>query len=208
MKLYPIVEGHGEVAAVPVLLRRLLWDHAQFYGMDVGTPIRQTCSQFRRETEVQRMVRLALLQPDCAAVLLLFDGEDDCPFELAAKVRGWAQAAAGQTPCEVVIAYREYETWFLASMESLRGRWGIADDAAAPDNPEAKRDAKGALEEFLPSRRGYSPTIDQADMSAVFDMALAHRRNRSFRKLVKTVGDLLNQVGQPVPVWPPGAWQA
>lgn len=207
MKLYPIVEGHGEVAAVPVLLRRLLWDHAQCYGMEVGSPVRRTCSQFRREEEVHRMVRLALLQPDCAAVLLLFDGEDDCPLELATKVRGWAQEAAGATPCEVVIAYREYETWFLASVESLRGRWGIADDATAPDDPEAKRDAKGALEEFLPPRRGYSPTVDQADMSAVFDMALAHRRNRSFRKLVKTVGDLLGQLGQPVPAWPPVEWQ-
>jgi hypothetical protein len=176
--------------------------------MDVGAPIRQTCSQFRREEEVHRMVKLALLQPDCAAVLLLFDGEDDCPLELAAKVRGWAQAVAGNTPCEVVIAYREYETWFLASLESLRGgRWGIADDASAPDNPEAKRDAKGALEEFLPPRRGYSPTVDQADMSAVFDVALAHRRNRSFRKLVKTVGDLLGQLGQPIPAWPPVEWQ-
>lgn len=207
MKLYPIVEGHGEVAAAPVLLRRLLWDHARCYGTDVGAPIRRTWSQFRREDEVHRMVKLALLQPDCAAVLLLFDGEDDCPFELAAKVRGWAQSAAGQTPCEVVIAYREYETWFLASVESLRGRWGIADDAAAPAHPEAKRDAKGALEEFMPARRAYSPTIDQADMSARFDMALAHQRNRSFRKLVKTVGDLLGQLGQSTPAWPPVEWQ-
>lgn len=207
MKLYPIVEGHGEVTAAPVLLRRLLWDHAQCFGMNVGTPIRRTCAQFRREDEVSKMVRLALLQPDCAAVLLLFDGEDDCPFELAAKVRGWAQAAAGQIPCEVVIAYREYETWFLASVESLRGRWGIADDAGSPANPEAKRDAKGALEEFMPRERGYSETGDQDAMSAVFDMALAHRRNRSFRKLVKSVGDLLGQLGQPIPTWPPIEWQ-
>jgi hypothetical protein len=139
---------------------------------------------------------------------LLFDGEDDCPLELATRVRGWAQAAAEQTPCEVVIAYREYETWFLASVESLRGRWGIAADAVAPNDPEAKRDAKGALEEFLPPARGYSPTIDQADMSAVFDLAQAHRRNRSFRKLVKSVGDLLRQLQVPLPQWPPAEWQA
>lgn len=207
MKLFPIVEGHGEVAAVPVLLRRLLWDHALCFGMDVGAPIRRTSSQFRREDEVRRMFRLALLQPDCAAVLLLFDGEDDCPYELAAKVRNWAQAEAGKTPCEVVIAYREYETWFLASVESLRGRWSIADDALAPVDPEAKRDAKGALEEFMPRCRAYSETGDQDAMSAVFDMALAHQRNRSFRKLVKAVGDLARQLGQTVPAWPPVGWQ-
>lgn len=207
MKLYPIVEGHGEVTAAPVLLRRLLWDHAQCYGVDVGAPIRRTCTQFRRQEEVTRMVKLARLQPDCAAVLLLFDGEDDCPVELAARVREWAQHAAEPIPCDVVIAYREYETWFLSAVESLRGRWGIADDAAAPANPQAKRDAKGALEEYMPVNRAYSPTVNQADMSAVFDMALTHRRNRSFRKLVKTVGDLLGQLGQPMPAWPPVGWR-
>ena len=207
MKVYLIVEGHGEVTAAPVLLRRLLWDCAQSYGVDVGNPvIRRTQSQLRREADVRDAVRLALAQPDCAAVLVLFDGEDECPVELAALVRGWAQAAAGQIPCEVVIAYREYETWFLAALESLRGRCRIAEDASAPANPELKRDAKGALEEFMPSGASYAPTIHQQKLSAVFDMSLAHQRNRSFRKLTKAVGDLLLQLGQPVPSWPPAGW--
>ena len=207
MKVYLIVEGHGEVTAAPVLLRRLLWDCAQSYGVDIGNPvIRRTQSQLRREADVRDAVRLALAQPDCAAVLVLFDGEDECPVELAALVRGWAQAAAGQIPCEVVIAYREYETWFLAALESLRGRCRIAEDASAPANPELKRDAKGALEEFMPSGASYAPTIHQQKLSAVFDMSLAHQRNRSFRKLTKTVGDLLQQLGQPVPSWPPAGW--
>jgi hypothetical protein len=141
-------------------------------------------------------------------VLILFDGEDDCPRELAARVREWARAAAGGTPCDVVIAFREYETWFLAAVESLRGRYGIRPDAVAPPNPESRRDAKGALEEFMPADRAYSETGDQPSMSAVFDMALAHRRNRSFRKLVKAVGDVLLQLGQPLPAWPPAHWQA
>ena len=207
MKVYLIVEGHGEVTAAPVLLRRLLWDCAQSYGVDIGSPvIRRTQSQLTREVGVGDAVRLAMAQPDCAAVLVLFDGEDQCPVELAAKVRLWAQAAAGQIPCEVVIAYREYETWFLAALESLRGRCRIAEDASAPANPELKRDAKGALEEFMPSGASYAPTIHQQKLSAVFDMSLAHQRNRSFRKLTKAVGDLLLQLGQPVPSWPPAGW--
>jgi len=44
-------------------------------------------------------------------------------------------------------------------------------------------------------------------MSAAFDMSLAHRRNRSFRKLVKAIGDLLTQLQQPLPKWPPAEWQ-
>jgi hypothetical protein len=204
--VYPIFEGHGEVEAAPVLLRRLLAE-ADCQNVGVGRPIRRTQSQFRSKEGIQAGVRLALLQPECAAVVILFDGEDDCPKELAAQVRGWARAVAAGTPCDVVVAYREYETWFLAALESLRGQYGIARNAAAPANPESKRDAKGALEEFMPPDRAYSETGDQPAMSAVFDMGLAHRRNRSFRKLVKAIGELLTQLRQPLPAWPPAGWQ-
>ena len=206
MKVYPIVEGHGEVEAAPVLLRRLLAEAAcQHVG--VGRPIRRTQSQLRSKEGIQAGVRLALLQPECAAVVILFDGEDDCPKELAAQVRAWARAVAAGKPCDVVVAYREYETWFLAALESLRGQYGIAKDAATPANPESKRDAKSALEEYMPPNRAYSETGDQPAMSAVFDMGQAHRRNRSFRKLVKAIGELLTQLRQPLPAWPPAAWQ-
>ena len=206
MKVYPIVEGHGEVEAAPVLLRRLLAE-ADCQDVGVGRPIRRTQSQLRSKEGIQAGVRLALLQPECAAVVILFDGEDDCPKQLAAQVRTWAREVAAGKPCDVVIAYREYETWFLAALESLRGQYGIARDAAAPANPEFKRDAKGALEEFMPPDCAYSETGDQPAMSAVFDMGLAHRRNRSFRKLVKAIGELLTQLRQPLSAWPPAEWQ-
>lgn len=205
MKVYPIVEGHGEVEAAPVLLRRLLAE-ANCRTVGVGRPIRRTQSQLRSKEGIHAGVRLALLQPECAAVVILFDGEDDCPKELAAQVRAWAREAAAGKPCDVVIAYREYETWFLAALESLRGQYGIPKNATAPANPESKRDAKGALEEFMPADRAYSETGDQPAMSAAFDMGLAHRRNRSFRKLVKAIGDLLAQLRQPLPAWPPAGW--
>ena len=206
MKIYPIVEGHGEGEAAPILLRRLLAE-AQCHAVQVGRPIRRTQSQLRSKEGIQVGVRLALLQPECAAVVILFDGEDDCPKELGEKVRNWAREAAAGKPCDVVVAYREYETWFLAALESLRGQYGIATDAVAPANPESRRDAKDSLEQFMPADRAYSETGDQPAMSAVFDLGLAHRRNRSFRKLVKAVGDVLTQLRQPLPSWPPIQWQ-
>jgi hypothetical protein len=206
MRIYPIVEGHGELEAAPVLLRRLLAE-AECHHIGIGRPIRRTQSQMRSKEGIQVGVRLALLQPECAAVVILFDGEDDCPKTLAAEVRAWAREAAAGAPCDVVVAYREYETWFLAALESLRGHYGIRPDAVAPTNPEAKRDAKGALEEFMPADRAYSETGDQPGMSARFDLQLAHRRNRSFRKLVKAVGDVLVRLNHPLPAWPPTNWQ-
>lgn len=207
MKVYLIVEGHGEVTAAPILIRRLLWNFAQKFEVDVGSPvIRRTQAQLRREADVQAAVRVAMVQPDCAAVLVLFDGEDDCPVDLAAQVRVWAQSAAGLVPCEVVIAYREYETWLLAAVESLRGQCRIATDVQAPPDPTLKRDAKGELETFMPPGASYSPAIHQPKLSAVFDPSLAHQRNRSFRKLTKAVGDLLQGMGHPVQPWPPAGW--
>ncbi|MHB1307787.1 MAG: DUF4276 family protein [Limisphaerales bacterium] len=206
MKLYPIVEGHGEVAAVQVLLRRLLAE-ADCHHVGVGRAIRRTQSQLRSQAGIQAGVRLALLQPGCAAILILLDGEDDCPKELASQIRAWAKEAAAGAPCDVVVAYREYESWFLAALESLRGRHGIAQNATAPGNSESPRNAKGALEEFMPPDRAYSETGDQPAMSAEFDLGLAHRRNRSFRKLVKAFGNLLSQLRQPLSTWPPASWR-
>lgn len=207
MKVYPLVEGHGEVQAVPVLLRRLLAE-AGCHDIGVGQPIRRTQAQLRNKADIQNAVRLALLQPECAAVVILFDGEDECPAELAGRVRRWARGVAAATPTDVVVAYREYETWFVAALESLRGRFGISEAAVAPADPESRRDAKSWVEEFMPPRRAYSETGDQPAMSAVFDLELAHRRNRSFRKLVKAVGDLLRELGRPLPRWPPPGWKA
>ena len=48
-------------------------------------------------------------------------------------------------PCYVVMPNREYEAWFLATIESLRGTRGIRDDATPHPDPESPR---GAAEEL------------------------------------------------------------
>lgn len=40
MRIQPIVEGYGDVAAFPVLLRRLV-EEAQAWAIDIGRPIRR-----------------------------------------------------------------------------------------------------------------------------------------------------------------------
>ena len=62
-------------------------------------------------------------------------------------------------------------------------------------------------EEFMPPDRAYSETRDQPGMSELFDMCLAYRRNRSFRKFVKAFGEMLTQLHHPPRVWPPREWQ-
>lgn len=78
MKIQPIVEGYGDVAAFPVLLRRLV-DEAQVWGVGIGRPIRRPRNRLVKEAGVRQAVRLALVQPDCGGVFILLDGETDCP---------------------------------------------------------------------------------------------------------------------------------
>ncbi len=54
--------------------------------------------------------------------------------------------------------------------------------------------------------RSYSKTADQPALTAVFDMAEAHRRCRSFRRMVRVFGLLAMSLGVAPDQWPPADW--
>jgi hypothetical protein len=208
MNIQPIVEGHGEMEAIPVLLRRLR-NEAEVYDLDVNRPIRKKRSELVNEVQLRETVRLAMKQEDCAAILILFDSDDDCPREKGPEVQAWARDEAHDTPCAVVLAHREYEAWFLAAVESLRGHRGIREDAVSHPTPEAPRGAKKQLQDRMIAGRRYNETLDQPALSAVFDLTAAHSRCRSFRRLVNAFGQLATAVGAGLPTpWPPSEWVA
>ena len=207
MIIQPIVEGHGEVGAIPVLLRRFLAD-AGVHDIGVGKPIRRKRSELVQEATVRRSVRLALLQPECGGILIVFDSDDDCPRNLAPQIEAWARIETGGIPCGVVMANREYEAWFLASLEALRGVRGIVADASSHAAPEAPRNAKGELRRHMIPGRGYSESVDQAAMTARLDFGAAYRGCRSFRKMVKAFGEVVGEMGIVLAPWPPGVWKS
>jgi hypothetical protein len=205
MNIQPIVEGDGEVLALPVLLRNLI-AVANAYPLGVNRPIKRHRTDLVREDGVRKAVRLARLEPDCDAILIVFDGDDDCPKDVAPRVQAWGQAEATPLPCYVVMPNREYEAWFLATIESLRGTRGIRQDATSHPDPESRRGAAEEIERRMTSNRGYSKTADQPALTAVFDMAEAHRRCRSFRRMVRVFGLLAADLGVSLPQWPPAGW--
>lgn len=205
MRIQPIVEGHGEVQAVPVLLRRLL-DEAQVFDRHIFPPIRRKRSEFEDESPLRKAIQLALLS-NCSAILVLFDGDDSCPREHGPRVQRWAQDQAGEVPCVVVMAWREYEAWFLATMESLRNQRGVRADAVSHPDPETPRDAKGVLEDSLEPGLSYFERADQPAFSASFDLGLAFRRTRSFRRMVSALGALMSRHGVLPATWPPESWR-
>lgn len=204
MRIQPVVEGHGEVRAVPALLRRLQ-EASGAYGLAFNRPIRRGRPDLVDEARLRTTIRLALLQEECRGILILLDGDDDCPRDLAPRLQAWACAEAGEVPCAVVIAQREYEAWFLGAMESLRGQRGIRSDAVSHPSPEAIRGASEWLAQNM-SFRPYGKTIDQVALTAVFDLGAAYSHCRSFRRMVRAFGILAAGAGIALEDWPPAAW--
>ena len=189
-----------------MLLRRFA-KAAHVTDVTVNRPIRRPRGKLIKQSELTKTIRRAL-QIGCDAVIIIFDGDDDCPAELGPKVHQWAASALGDMPCEVIMAHREYEAWFLASIESLRGFRGIRLDAESHPNPETPRGAKDRLVTSMQAGRSYTETRDQPAFSDVFSMADAYSKCRSFRKLTSAFGALLRANGYDIDPWPPTGWVA
>ncbi len=196
-----IVEGQGEGAAFPILIRRLLPELGCYVDVG-GAPIRSRRSEIVREADFKRVLQIATFKPNASALFVLFDADDDCARTHVPNMQLWAREVSPQMPCAVVMARCEYEAWFLAAIESLRGQRQISMDAMYPLDPEEKRDAKGVIKSFMPPSAPYSPTADQPALSARFDLKAAYARASSFRKLVKELCRVLEALGQS-PAIPP-----
>lgn len=180
-----IVEGDGEVAAVPVLLRRLQLFLTADAAVEIPPPLRVHRDRFlNRPDESKRMLLLASAK--CGAdgwVLVLLDADDDCPVKLAALVKEMAERVIPHRTVSVVCPNREFEAWFLADAASLNGRRGIeVQSGDEPADPDAIRGAKEWISRRIHSGR-YRETTDQAALCAAIDIDIARAKSRSFRKL-------------------------
>lgn len=191
LRLVPIVEGDGEINAVPLLIRRLLHEFHQRFDVDIAFPKNAHGREnLLRTGGIERFVRYALKEADIAGVVLLLDAEHDVPCRLACALRARVAALNPSVPVVIVCAEVQYESWFVESIETLRGKCGIAQTAARPElhppNP------KTWLEQEMPSNRAYKETTDQVTLTAALDFDRLSRRSRSFRRLHHAVEELLD----------------
>lgn len=184
-RVVAIVEGDGEVAALPVLLRRLAqWRTPELY-VEVPPPIRVAKDRFlNRSDEFSRHLQLAAAKcGEAGWILVLLDADDDCPAEKGAAIWARAKRIVPHRRIGVVLANREYEAWFIAAAASLTGCRGFVFQQADADvDAEVPRNAKGWMAQRM-GGAGYHETTDQAAFSAVLDLNAAFERSRSFRKL-------------------------
>jgi hypothetical protein len=189
-----IVEGDGEVRAFPVLLERLIGAFGCYEAIGYN-PFLEKRTKIVRELEFKRAVQVVSDRADTRAIIVLIDADDDCARDIIPQMTQWSQEAVPSLPCAIIMARREYEAWFLAAIESLHGKRRIRDNARYDRDPEAVRGAKGVVSRFMPQNKPYSETADQVALSADFDLGQAYRHASSFRKLVKEVCRILEELG-------------
>lgn len=197
-KIVPIVEGEGEVEAVPILLRKIL-EEMRRWDIQIARPKNSNgCENLKKPNGLERFVRLAEMEPDCAAILVLMDADEQCPKNLAMSFAARVRAVGVRYPTAIVLPKCEYEAWFLASLKSiagkeLKGRSGLPEGLAYVSDIEGLRGVKGWLSRQLPEGRIYKETLDQAPMTHLIDLQEA-RASRSFRRLFHAVEQLVEAV--------------
>ena len=189
-KIVAIVEGDGEVEAVPLLIRRIASVVAPIFPPTVLSPIRVRRHRILKEGELERYVSLASARvEEGGRILILLDANGDCPASIGPAILERARAVGFDRPVEAVLAKCEYETWLLAAAESIAGTRRILPEISAPPEPESIRGAKEWIDSRM--RGSYRPTADQAALTAGFDMELARRRSASFDKMWRATAALL-----------------
>lgn len=187
----PIVEGHGEIDALPALLYRIGKSLASESVLQINPPIRVKFGSFlNKQDDFRRYVELAALKAAAqnGSVLILLDCDDDCPATLGPRLLRDAVSVRHDIPMFVALAYREYETWFLAAAHSLRGSAGLPDDLDPPADFDRLRDAKGWLGQRMPA--GYDSIRHQLALTRRMDLEQA-RSSQSIDRLYRHVARLL-----------------
>ncbi len=99
----------------------------------------------------------------------------------------------------MVYAHREYESWFLASLDTIRGRHGIPETASLTGDVEAVANPKQWLSDRMPNGQIYKETTQQASFSSGIDLDLACQNSRSFRRLCHALEQLVEVMSQAAP---------
>jgi len=197
-KLVPIVEGAGEVNAVPNLLYKIL--HAQHcYDILIDRPLNANgVGNLTKPNGVEGFVQTAALRPDCGAILILVDADKECALERPRDFSRRLQAIGVRFPVVIVAAKRMYENWILASVETLRGQ-ALSDGTCLREElmlfeDIETRNGKGELKNWLPEGRAYNEPVDQVAFTQLVEVTLVHPRSRSFQRLWHAVEEAINAI--------------
>ena len=192
-----MVEGDGDANALPGLLNRILLQRFKRY--DIVVPegkgkVVEANGRPKLINKLERFLRHAQNKPNCGAILVLVDADIDCPVTLAEQLSQKCEQIGTRCPVQVVCAHRSYESWFLASLDTIRGHHSIANTAFLNCKVEDISRPKQWLTDQMPSGQAYKETTHQPSLSRSIDLDLAFRNSRSFRRLCHAVEQILDEI--------------
>jgi hypothetical protein len=193
VKIAAIVEGHGECEAVPILIRRIARDIDPGFVPNVLQPLRVSVNKLLKEGEIERSITFTARKlQGRGGIIVIVDcaWDNGCPAEDGPALLKRAKTARNDLPISVILAKKEFEAWFLAAAESLRGKRGLSNDLVPPEDPESIRGAKEWLSDRMPPSKSYTETTDQPALTELFDMNTA-RAADSFDKCYREIRRML-----------------
>lgn len=191
-RILPIVEGDGDLKAVPVLLRKLLAWHGLHETQILPSHKRGELPKVAAGFD--NYFRMALKEN--AAILLVLDFDCEycvCPYQEAENLYQRAQAIRSDWPFKIAFLVKEFESLFLAETQAATKVLTLPQDTKFPDAPETIRDAKGWLSKALPKGSSYKPTVHQAKITAHLDFEQLRATSPDFRHLERALLYLARQ---------------
>lgn len=187
MKLGLVVEGDGEVAALPILIRRHLHENRSIYDIEVAKPKN---SKGRGNLEapggVERYAQHAALPSDICGVLVLCDSDDDPVCQFGPEIGRRAENAVPTKPVIATLAVAEFENWIVASSETLGGE-------PLSDDPDYENLSAEAIIRAWRFPRSYVKPLHQPGYAQKLDFDLVRSRCPSFARLLRCIDELIDR---------------
>ena len=190
-KIMTLVEGPGDIDAVPGLLYNILHQRHQWWDWQVAPP-KQVRGLGALKKRLDRLMIYSEREVEGGGILILLDLDDGCPKTEALNLAQQIRSLNLSCPVAIVFACREYEAWFLASLSTIAKNTEILPtDLKYEGNVEAIRGVKGWLTRQMPPGRAYKETTHQKVFTNLMDLDLAYQCSRSFQRLCNAIEELV-----------------
>jgi hypothetical protein len=192
-----VIEGHGEEEALRVLITTILAAIVSDVYPIIARPFRVPWGTLVNvDGELERYAEMAIRDGGpTAKLIVVLDADDRCPAELGPQLLQRVKSRFPNNPASVNVADREYESWFIASSESIAHHVGSNAVFEVPSTIEEIRNAKGWLARNV-LNRSYKEIGDQAAFSSIIDVPVARQRSQSFDRFCREVERLLSPSGK------------
>jgi Domain of unknown function (DUF4276) len=189
--LLPIVEGDGDLLAVPELIRRVA-HAADIFDLQILRPHKRG-DLAKVSKRFEDFLAAGLLEGAPILWVMDYDGErcDDVDRDIE-TLRMRAAQVAPQANVDFAFMVKEYESLFLCDRETLCMFFpDIPGHAQWPADPERVRGAKEWISKIRPKGLAYKETVHQVRLTSRIDLHRLRDRSPSFVRFETAVLKLL-----------------